>query len=509
MIATLLAMALVVQAPKGDWKPFKSPKGDFTAVFLSKPAEKKRAWKFSGGVVDLVTASVKRGVTTYEISYGDLPRELAEDPQKALDAGRDDIIKQLKADVGRESPTEWKGHPGRELTVDVPKAVVVGGASGRIKLLLIGRRLYQVAAIVPTADRASKAAELTGFLDGFAPIAEAKSEPTTGPSPATKWEIVTSAEGRFEILMPSKPVESSRELKTGETTKTIIRSLTALQPLNVKFDVNYFDYPAGKMATADREKYYDTARDGAIARSRVTLLSEKRPALDGRPGREMIIALPVDPKAPGPVAVRTRSYLLDDRLYTIYYSGPRGTETSKEVDAFFESFRLVNPGAAPKLPVDGTRRLTGWIEFDSDALGYRVKFPGKPIEKDERASTRRGEVLTHNVNIRDGQAIYQVSSSEMAEDIAASKLDLLTMMRKGTVGKGKLLSSRDIKLGDVAGMEFIYEPDIPGIPAGAPATARIFIVGRKVYAVVCFEIVKGAAGGKIVDFLDSFKITAK
>lgn len=95
-----------------------------------------------------------------------------------------------------------------------------------------------------------------------------------------------------------------------------------------EFSLSYITQPA--------KTIFDNAREGSLARSGGSLVSEKEIKLDKVPGREFVV------KAKDAGFVRARVYVFNQRQYSVMVAGPKleDLETA-ETKLFFDSFKLI------------------------------------------------------------------------------------------------------------------------------------------------------------------------
>jgi hypothetical protein len=97
---------------------------------------------------------------------------------------------------------------------------------------------------------------------------------------AQEWTEFSSAEGRFSILMPTKATAGISDAQTG-SIKVTAHHFTALSQ-SIDVMCGYYDFPS---APSDPEKVFNGTREGSIRNVHGTLLTEKKLAKDGYPGR--------------------------------------------------------------------------------------------------------------------------------------------------------------------------------------------------------------------------------
>jgi hypothetical protein len=149
------------------------------------------------------------------------------------------------------------------------------------------------------------------------------------------WKEFTSEEGRFSILQPRTPTQTTETIDTpvGEIDE---HAFTVIHG-NITYLVSYSDYPRNVL-TSDPQAVLDAFRNSAITSVEGKLLSERPISIDGYLGRELEIKIADDPDT---AMVRLRIYLVGNRLYYVYTLAPEERASSPNVGKFLDSFKLV------------------------------------------------------------------------------------------------------------------------------------------------------------------------
>ena len=171
------------------------------------------------------------------------------------------------------------------------------------------------------------------------PTAAAASNKTPAPptAAASPQEFKNTA-GGFAVTSPYTFKESTQSVDTlaGKIEVHIFAADQNSQSLMVM----YSDYPASMIKGVDIEKVYDGGRDGAVNNVKGQLVSEKKIWLYGAPGREILVKAKTSSGLE--VMVRDRIYLVGNRLYQVMAVALAGKETTSEIEAFLNSFRLLS-----------------------------------------------------------------------------------------------------------------------------------------------------------------------
>jgi len=98
------------------------------------------------------------------VSYSDYPQNvLTNDPRAALDAFRNSVITSTDGKLLSERSISLNGYRGRELEIEI--ADDSDTAIARLRIYLVGNRLYYIYTLAPE-DRASSPS-VEKFLDSF------------------------------------------------------------------------------------------------------------------------------------------------------------------------------------------------------------------------------------------------------------------------------------------------------------------------------------------------------
>jgi hypothetical protein len=166
-IFTILFVCCIATAfqTQSTWTTFESPEGRFSIVLPSQPKIETREVDSALGKLTMYSYSSSNNVGHYMVSFGDYPKEATDDAQREaqLDGVRGGVLKGLQAEILSENKITLNGYPGREFkakrTVDGVEVVF------NWKILLVGRRLYQVAAVTSSAD--SNSPDIAKFASSF------------------------------------------------------------------------------------------------------------------------------------------------------------------------------------------------------------------------------------------------------------------------------------------------------------------------------------------------------
>jgi glucose/arabinose dehydrogenase len=145
------------------------------------------------------------------------------------------------------------------------------------------------------------------------------------------WKTVEFPDGRFSVALPDGYTKKNQKVNTaaGSLEVTMVVGEGSKDTL---FVVSYCDYSKADLEKGGIAKRLDYARDGAVNSAGGKLRQEMEINLDRHPGRDLVI------EKDGEVVVRTRIYLVENRLYQVM---TLGNVPAKEARAFLDSFRLI------------------------------------------------------------------------------------------------------------------------------------------------------------------------
>jgi len=163
LLAITLAL-LAASCGSRDWVEIRSKEGRFAIKMPAAPTPSTRAVDTGAGPIALRLELLAHGGFDYMVGYSDYPAEFAEsaDPAAILDGARDGAAARLPGTLLEERAISLGEHRGRAISLQDASAERIV----QLRLLLVGRRLYQFGVATPLRDRS--AAEVEQFLDSFA-----------------------------------------------------------------------------------------------------------------------------------------------------------------------------------------------------------------------------------------------------------------------------------------------------------------------------------------------------
>lgn len=143
-----------------EWTKFTSDAGRFSVLMPGKPEENKETKPSPNGpyTVNLYIAKSTAGI--YMAGWVDYDPKFNFGVQAELEANRDNFIKGVSGKLLDTKPIKFGANPGIEFTAETDLVFV------RSRVYIIGKRPYQLLAIVRKDDRSSPS--IDKFLSSFA-----------------------------------------------------------------------------------------------------------------------------------------------------------------------------------------------------------------------------------------------------------------------------------------------------------------------------------------------------
>jgi hypothetical protein len=143
------------------WKEFRSVEGNFSVSMPGEVEVESQEIESEVGALPTYTFTATEKTAAYVVAYTDYPADSIGDvdPAAILDGARDGVQESLNGTIVRERNITISGHPGRDLEMKSGEMQV------RSNIYLVGSRMYQVIAVVPTKGKMPKSVEK--FLASF------------------------------------------------------------------------------------------------------------------------------------------------------------------------------------------------------------------------------------------------------------------------------------------------------------------------------------------------------
>ena len=179
----------------------------------------------------------------------------------------------------------------------------------RMRTYLVGKRIYSL--MVFGSAKFVKSDNAKTFFDSFSVLPPATETKEEAPKEEVVKEFV-SKEAGFKVKAPGKPEEEEGKISFGKAGKFYYVVINS-------------DYKDDKEAKAKVDAYLSSKE------------SKKAPALDTKYAGHEILYME------GDAFYRMRIYNVKKRIYTLTVQGSKEFVSSKEANAFFESFQLCCP----------------------------------------------------------------------------------------------------------------------------------------------------------------------
>lgn len=163
-VLVLMCSAAAFQTPN-TWTTFDSPEGRFSILTPSKPTVEVKEIDSAVGKLTMYAYSSSNEIGYFMISFGDYPNAPTDAAQalKVLEGVRSGVVKGLQGELTSDDSVAFDGYPGREFKAK--RVVENSEVIFRWKIVLVGRRLYQVAAA--TTPGQAESPELAKFFSSF------------------------------------------------------------------------------------------------------------------------------------------------------------------------------------------------------------------------------------------------------------------------------------------------------------------------------------------------------
>ena len=190
-VADLLPPSKTPQAESSPqaWKEYSSVEGGFSILFPGNPSQETQVVEAAPGVQFNLRIHKLKALAEYSVMYADYPIPVS-DPAVAknvLDNGAKGAVASVNSELLELKEITLYGHPGRYL-----KERMRSGEIMRVKMLLVGQRMYQVAITTPREEGTSaemvKAYETMAdkFLSSFKLIEKKEKSVETNSRPHKK-----------------------------------------------------------------------------------------------------------------------------------------------------------------------------------------------------------------------------------------------------------------------------------------------------------------------------------
>lgn len=153
------------------------------------------------------------------------------------------------------------------------------------------------------------------------------------------WKQFVSKDGKFTVSIPGQPIEEVQSFTLPKSPNMIINAhmytLDQLKEKGVIYMFSYSDYPQENVSNTDPETLLNGARDGAVIKSKGTLLFEKPIAKGRLKGRELKVKIEEN------MIIRGRIYIFKNRLYQTMAISKDDKKSFRSIKRYLDSFNLI------------------------------------------------------------------------------------------------------------------------------------------------------------------------
>lgn len=343
MVETIRLLILVAILQAGEspdarpgWRRYDPPEGGFSILLPGVPEPQKREAETSRGKVQVRGCLLSRGEAIYAVYVYDNPTIPAAAADRYLDGIRDGTVNQKLGKLLDEKKIEVEHHPARDLTIEEP-----AGRQGqvhswhRIRLILVGDRLFQLLAAAPWATRRAHADDFDAFFRSFKIVPDRPVPPADQGADAAP-KLIRSEAGGFAVTMPGNPAEQTESAEIGGR-RVMVHVVEAVAD-DVTYLVSYYD--ADARAVRDPRALLVGLRDLAVRSHDGRLTADRRIQVRRHPGRDFRAEYPKGDDPKGGV-LRGRVFLAGRRVYQVIALAPRAKADSPAITEFVQSFTTI------------------------------------------------------------------------------------------------------------------------------------------------------------------------
>jgi hypothetical protein len=456
---TLMVLPCAFGEDKPDAKGVKitTKDGKVSIVFPSKPKTRK----VDG--IEVSVVEIMNGQRGYMLSYGDLPFEidLTDKPlvEKAFGVARRDVIRSVEGKLVSKKDIKLGAFPGHTYDAEMSEGIY------RVRLFLTGKRFVQILVFGPKE-----------FVDS----AEAKKFLESLKIEAAKGVKITTKDGKASAVFPAQPTKLKHD--------TIVLYNLRDKDKKTSFLLMETDM-VNEVDLADKasvEKTFEEARDATLRVIKGKLLSEKHVKFGKLPGYTFDAELPDG-------FYRSRMYMKRKSCIGVVVGGSKAFVDGPEAKKFLDSLKI----EAEEEKIEAEVKEAKITTKDGKVS---VVFPGRPRKR--TAGTAERYVLERI----GGKSGFVFNRNDLPEGLDLTNEAVITkafenardaILRKS---KGKLLGSKEIKLGKLPG--YTFDSDIEG----TVCRVRIYFVESSFVQVNVIGSKEFVEGPEAKKFLDSLKI---
>ncbi len=160
-----------------------------------------------------------------------------------------------------------------------------------------------------------------------------------------EWEILTSLEGRFSVVVPGEMRENVNSVETPIGTLTyhsFIYEPKAKDADNLAYIISYCDYPEYSIhsdSTTLLEEFYKATIETSIQSVKGELVYDSETEIDGYAGKIWRVSYGLE----GSASIKTQACVAENRYYSIQTISLKNKILNPSIDKFMDSFRIISP----------------------------------------------------------------------------------------------------------------------------------------------------------------------
>ena len=166
--------------------------------------------------------------------------------------------------------------------------------------------------------------------------------PSSRPAQIT-WETIIRPDDGFKVDLPADPKEVQVQAYNEMGSTEPVKMLYAMPDSDTTYALTWEDNPpVARVNDRVPDRTLDQARDGMLARTQTSLVSENRITVNGSPAREIVA------KNGEGGLLQARLIFMNSRLYTLMALYPSmDARREQDVIRFYNSFNLTPGGHQP------------------------------------------------------------------------------------------------------------------------------------------------------------------
>jgi hypothetical protein len=182
------------------------------------------------------------------------------------------------------------------------------------------------------------------FLRDWLPTRSADGVVDTDHSSPLAWQPIDETAQGFHVDLPGNPTQTAVPANSEVGSNEPIKMILVKTDASHTFAVAWADKPpVARVNDLIPDKTLDQARDGALARTSTTLVSESRSSPQGYPGRDLVAH-----NAGGGI-LDARFIFTGIRLYMLIATAPSAAgRHEQDVNHFFNSFAVASDTQIPE-----------------------------------------------------------------------------------------------------------------------------------------------------------------